>query len=79
MRRHADSNNVVILAVFLEIQRVMALMSVDNEQSVDANYPLLCMRIKVLQPLKTELISRPAVLRDSNNPVMRYIAVLVPA
>lgn len=48
MRRHADSDNLVLLAVFLEGERVMALMAVDCEQSVAANYPLLCMLIKVL-------------------------------
>jgi hypothetical protein len=48
VRRHADSDNVVILAVLLEIERVVALMSVNNKQSVGANYPSLCMLIKVL-------------------------------
>ena len=32
VRRHAKSNNIVIFAVFLEIQRVVALMAVNKEQ-----------------------------------------------
>ena len=37
------------------------------------------MLIKVLHPLKAKPVSRPAVLNDPNNPVVGYIAVLVPA
>ena len=33
-----------------------------------ANSALLCVLIKVIQPLDTELIIGPAVLGDSNNP-----------
>ena len=49
----------------------MALMAVNCEQSVAANYPLLCMRIKVLQLLQTKLICCPAVIRDCDNPIVR--------
>ena len=78
MRRHADSNNLVLLAVLLEFERVVALMAVNYEQSVATNYPLLCMLIKVLQPLKTKLICCPAVLRDCNNPVLGQVILLIP-
>ena len=37
MRRHAESNNFVILAVLLEFQRLIALIAVDNEQTVGPN------------------------------------------
>ena len=36
------------------------------------------MLVKVLQPLETKLVRRPAVLRDCNNPVVRCAALLVP-
>jgi hypothetical protein len=58
VRRHAESNNLIIFVVILELQRVIALMAVNNEQLVAANYSLLCMPIKVLQPRKPKLISR---------------------
>jgi hypothetical protein len=56
VRRHVDSNNFIILVVLLELKRVVALMAVDNKESVAANYPLLCMLIKVLQPLQADLV-----------------------
>jgi hypothetical protein len=48
VQRHVDSNNFIILVVLLELKRVMALIAVDNEELVAANYPLLYMLIKVL-------------------------------
>jgi hypothetical protein len=48
VRRHADSNNLVLLAILLEFKRVVALIAVNCEQLVAANYSLLCMLIKVL-------------------------------
>ena len=71
MWRHIDSNNLVLLTVFLESERVIALIAVDCEQSVAANYSLLCMLIKVLQPLQAKLICCPAVLRYCDNPIVR--------
>jgi len=56
----------------------MALMAVNHKQLVAANYPPLCMLVKVLQPLQPKLICRPAVLRDCNDPVLRQILLLVP-
>jgi hypothetical protein len=48
VQRHADSNNLVLLAILLEFKRVVALIAVNCEQLVATNYPLLCMLIKVL-------------------------------
>ena len=48
MRRYADSDNLVLLAVLLEIKRVVALVAVDNEQSYSSKSTLLCMGVKVL-------------------------------
>jgi hypothetical protein len=48
VRRHIDSNNLILLVVFLEFERVIALVAVNNEKLVAANYPLPCMPIKVL-------------------------------
>jgi hypothetical protein len=48
VQKHADSNNLVLLAILLEFKQVVALMAVNCEQLVAANYPLLCMLIKVL-------------------------------
>ena len=43
-----------------------------------ANSALLCVLVKVLQPLQTKLIVCPAVFRDSDDPVVRYTWLLVP-
>ena len=77
MKRHAESNNLVLLAVLLELERVVALVAVDNEQSILSNTSPLCMLVEVLQPLETKLVRRPAVLRDCNNPVVRSAILLV--
>ena len=56
----------------------MALMAVQNKQPMAANSALLCVLIKVLQPLQTKLVVSPAVVRDINNPAVRYRRLLVP-
>jgi hypothetical protein len=48
VQRHADSNNLVLLTILLEFKQVVALIAVNCKQLVAANYPLLCMLIKVL-------------------------------
>jgi hypothetical protein len=46
--RHAESNNLVLLTVLLEIKRVVALIAVDNKQLISAYNSPFCMLIKVL-------------------------------
>jgi hypothetical protein len=48
VQRHVDSNNLVLLAVLLEIKRVVALIAVDNKELISAYNPPLYMLIKVL-------------------------------
>jgi hypothetical protein len=48
VRRHAESNNLIILAVLLEFKQVIALIAINNKQPMCANNPPLCMLIKVL-------------------------------
>jgi hypothetical protein len=48
MRRHADSNNLVLLAVLLECERVVALIAINNKQLISAYNLPLYMLIKVL-------------------------------
>ena len=43
--RHAESDNLIILAVMLEFDRVVALMAVENEQAILSSSTTLCMRI----------------------------------
>jgi hypothetical protein len=48
VRRHVNSNNLVLLIVLLECERVVALIAVDNKELISAYNPLLYMLIKVL-------------------------------
>jgi hypothetical protein len=77
VRRHAESDNLIILTVLLEFKQFVALMAVNNKQPMGANNSSLCILIKVLQPLQAELIYYLAVLRNSNNPIVRRAALLI--
>jgi hypothetical protein len=55
----------------------VTLMAVNYQQLVAAHHSLLCMLVKVLQPLQTKLICCPAVLRDCDNSVPRQILLIV--
>jgi hypothetical protein len=46
--RHAESNNLVLLTVLLEIEQVVALMAVNNKQLISAYNSPFYMLIKVL-------------------------------
>lgn len=63
VRRHTESDNLVFLAVLLEFERVVALVVINNEQTIASYSPPLCVRIKVLQLLKTKRICCLAVCK----------------
>jgi hypothetical protein len=48
VRRHTESDNLVLLAVLLEFKRVVALVAVNNKQTIVSYSPLLCVSVKVL-------------------------------
>jgi hypothetical protein len=48
VRRHIESDDLILLIVLLEIKRVVALIAVNNKQLVSAYNPPLYMLIKVL-------------------------------
>ena len=52
-------------------------MAVKDEQLVYSHLTRLCMRVKMLQPLKTKRVVCPAVLRDRELLIARYICFLV--
>ena len=63
--------------MFLEFKRVIALITINNKQTVGANSTLLCMPVKVLNPVQTKLVGSPTVIRDSNNLVLGQIFFFV--
>jgi hypothetical protein len=48
VRRHVESNNIILLIVLLEFKRGVAVIAINYKQLVRTNSALLCMLIKVL-------------------------------
>jgi hypothetical protein len=48
VQRYADSNNLILLTVLLEIKQVVALIAINNKELISAYNPPLCILIKVL-------------------------------
>jgi Holliday junction resolvase RusA-like endonuclease len=68
---HAESNNLVLLAVVLEFYRAVALVAVNNKQPICPSRGRLRMSVEVLKPRQRNVIIIPASRRDSDNPVAR--------
>lgn len=69
MSWHAESKNLVLCAILVEIWRSVATMAVKDKKLIDSSCTRRCMLIDVLYPLKTKLICRPAIIGDAENPV----------
>lgn len=69
MRRHAETYDIVLLAVFFEFCRAVALMAVQNKETIGSYYTPLCRRVEMLDPCDTKLICCPAILRDCYLPL----------
>ena len=66
MRRHAERDNVVLLAMELEFGRVVALVAVEDQQPIFAFRTKCCMVVEVLDPIQAYYISRPAIIGSCN-------------
>ena len=62
MRRHTESDNLIIGAVLIELWRGVAAMAVNNKKAIDSSCTGSCMLVKVLYPLKAKRISCPAIV-----------------
>ena len=51
MRRHAERNDVVLLAMELEFGRVVALVAVEDQQPIFALRPRRRIVVEVLDPI----------------------------
>jgi hypothetical protein len=71
VRRHTDSNNIILLIVLLEYKRVVALIAIKYKQLMRTNSAPLYIFIKVLWLLQTKLVNYLAVLKDCDNLVVR--------
>ena len=70
MRRHVESYYLVLFTIILEFKRTVALIAINNKQPIHPNSMLLCMGVKVLKPLKCNLIIGPASSSLMKNPVV---------
>ena len=76
IRRYIETNNFVLCTVLVKFRRSMAAVAVKDKQMIDSCYIRLCIFIKVLQPLKSKLISCPAVITQYDYLVSRQTAIL---
>ncbi len=68
MWRHIERDNFVLPIELVKLWRYVAAVAVKDKQPVSPYYTSLYMSVEVLYLLKAKLISRPAVIANSNNP-----------
>ena len=62
MRWHAESDNLVLSAVLVELWRSMATVAVQDKKTIDSSRTSGCILVEMLYPLYTKLVCRPAVI-----------------
>lgn len=60
MGRHAEGDDVV-LAVELEVRRVVAAMAVEDEEAINPSCSSFGVLVEVLNPIQTKLIGIPTI------------------
>ncbi len=78
MRRHAECNNVVPLAIELEFSRVVALVAVEDQEPIFAFCTRCCIEVEVLDPVQANCIGSPAIVGSCDTPVGWEVALGVP-
>ena len=75
IRRHIESNDVVLLIIELEFSRVVALVAVEDQQLVFAFYTRCYIDIEMLDPIQAYYISSLAVISSCDTLVSREVAL----
>lgn len=78
MRGHTERDDVVFLAVELEIDGVVTFVAVQDEDAIPARLFGFCVSVKMPNPIETNFVRCLAVWRRSNPPVAWNRVVLVP-
>ena len=78
MRRYAERNNIVLLAIELEFGRVVALVAVEDQQPIFAFRIRYRMEVEVLDPIQANGISRLAIIGSYNTPVGGEVVLSIP-
>jgi hypothetical protein len=76
VRRHVESNNLVILAELIKLWRSMALMTVKNKESIRALCTRLCVSVEVLHLLKAKLVGCLSIVAESDYLVWWEVLIL---
>ena len=77
MSRHAESQNIVVLAMGLKSIRMMALVAVKNKKSIYTLRARFCVLIEVFYLIHTQLIIYPTVIANFNLPIVGDCRVFV--
>ena len=75
MRRHAETNNLMLYTVLVKLRRSIAAVAVKDKQVVDTSYIRRSLSIKVLQLEQTKLVSYLAVIAYYKRLVIRQAAI----
>ena len=78
MRKHIESDNVILLAIELEFSRVVALVAVEDQQPVFTFYTRCYIDVEVLNLIQAYYISSLAIVGNCNTPVGREVALGIP-
>ena len=65
MGRHTKSNNVVVVAVGLEICRMVAFVINEDKKTFKSLYTLFNILIEMLNPIQPYIICNPPSFKDS--------------
>ena len=76
MRRYTETNNLILYIVLVKLRRSVATIAVKDKQTIGSCYTRRYISIKVLQLLKSKLISRLAIITQRNYPVSRQTIIL---
>ena len=75
--RHAENQNIIILAMSLKSIRIMALVAVKNKKSIYTFRARFYMLIKMFYPIYIQLIICLTIIANSNLPIARDCRVFV--
>lgn len=78
MCRHTECDDAVVLAVELEIYRMVALVAIKDQEAISPNSSRFSLLIKVFDPFQTDLVSGPTIAAQRDDPVLRNCTILVP-
>ena len=76
IHRHIETNNLVLYTVLVKLRRSIATIAIKDKQIIDSYYIRRYISIKVLQLLKSKLISRLAIITQRNYLVSRQTIIL---